>query len=157
MIILKRKIDLSLSNSDYLKSDFEVIHKLVKRHKYQFKKDGNQVEIDRLVKDTYDYLGGELYKMCVLAKGKISSNGNNVQLDLKVGLTPFFRGLLIAFFLIFGMFTFFAFQEDFKVGRTMGVISLLCCALPYWFLFNGVKNFRNDLEEDLKFLDSEKS
>ncbi len=157
MIIFKRKIKLSLSNSDYLKSESPSTYKLVGRRRYRIEKDGDRISIDRVGKESYDFMGGELYKLCAAAKGKITTNDNHVHLDLNVGLTSFFKGFLITFFLMFGIFTFLAFDVSFKAGRTMAILSLILLLVPYYFLSNGVKNFNIDLKEDLKYLDSEKS
>ena len=151
--MFKRKIKLSLTNSEYLKSEFQSIYKLAGRRRYRIEKEGDHIKIDRVGKESYDFMGGELYKLCAAAKGKIATDKNQVHLDLKVGLTSFFKGVLITFFLIFGTFTFLAFDVSFKAGRTMAILSLILLLVPYYFLFNGVKNFNNDLKEDLEQLD----
>ena len=153
MIILKKTIDLFLSNSEYLKSDFQVMNKLVGRRLYNFEKDGDQVAIQRMSKDTYDIMGGELYKLCPVAKGKISHKESGIQLDLKVGLLPLFKWILITIFLIFGITILMAFDHSVQAGKTIIVLSAIICGIPYWLFYKGVANFKEDLINDLKNLD----
>ncbi len=154
MIILKKTINIFLSNSEYLKSDFQTINKLVERRFYNFAKDGDQIAIQRMSKDTYDLMGGELYKLCPVAKGKISQKESGIQLDLKVGLLPLFKWLLTAIFLIFGITILMAFDHSVQAGKTIIVLSAIIYGIPYWLFYKGVANFTKDLISDLKYLDS---
>ncbi len=155
MIILKKTIDIFLSNSGYLEPSFDSMNKIIKNRLYNFAKDGDQIAIQRMSKDTADFYGGELYKLCPVAKGKISNKDGGIQLDLKVGLLPLFKWFLIAIFLIFGITIFMAFDHSVQAGKTIIVLSAIICLIPYWLFYKGVANFTEDLISDLKNLDSE--
>ena len=157
MILLKNKIDLTLRDSGYLKSESNLLDKVIQGRKYRFAKDGDKISIERVTKDGNDWLGGELYKLCPIAKGKISEKDNGIQLNLKVGLLSFFKWILFILFLMFGITIYLAFDISFEAGRTMSVLSAIICLIPTWLFYGGLKNFKKDLKEDLEFLDSNKS
>ena len=147
-------MNISLSNSEYLKPSFDAIYKVIRNRHYIIRKDGDQIAFERKSKDINDLMGGELYKLCPVAKGKITNQSGGIQLDLKIRLLPLFNGLLITLILIFGISTLLAFDISSKAGTTMGVLSLIICLIPMSLLYGGIKNFKKELEEDLKYLDS---
>lgn len=155
MIILKKSVDIFLSNSGYLEPSFQSLNKVIENRLYNFAKDREQIVIQRMSRDTTDLLGGELYKLSAVAKGKISTKNSGIQLDLKVQLLPLFKWILSTIFIIFGITIWMAFDHSVQAGKTISVLTAIICGIPYWLFYKGVANFKKDLISDLKYLDSE--